>query len=140
MKNHIRLLVGLAGMLTAIADMVSAHPASGIVVDPKGNVLFIYRGVCKLDRQGQLSYIRHTTDGHWMCLDPEGSFSHTQPKYFQRISPDGVAPALIFAGGGSPIAVLQDGFLYYVASPDVLTPGGLRLARNSPGGEVSAFA
>lgn len=140
MKNQIALLVGLAGLLTSIANTVSAHPASGIVVDPEGNVLFIYRGVCKLDRHGQLSYIHHTTDGHWMCLDAEGSFSHTQPKYFKRISPEGVAPAIIFAGGGSPIAVLPDGYLYYVGGPEELTPGGLRLARNSPAGEPSVFA
>jgi hypothetical protein len=140
MKNHIAVLVGLAGLFTSIINTAFAHPASGIVVDTEGQIFFIYRGVCKIDRQGQLSCIRHTTDGHWMCLDPAGSFSHTQPRYFQRISPDGVAPAIIFAGGGSPIAILPDGYLYYVGSPDELTPGGLRLARNSPEGEVSVFA
>ena len=119
-----------------------AHPASGIAVNPQGDVLFIYsrHGVCRLDPQGRLSYIHRTTDGHWMCLDAGGSFSHTQPRYFERISPDGVRPAIVFAGGGSPIAVLPDGYLYYVCGPDELTPAGLRLARNSPRGEVSAFA
>ena len=75
-----------------------------------------------------------------MCLDPEGSFSHTQPKYFERISPDGVRPALIFSDGGSPIAVLPDGNLYYVSGGEQLTPGGLLVARNSPQGETSVFA
>jgi len=75
-----------------------------------------------------------------MCLDPQGSFSHTQPRYFERLSPDGVKPALIFADGGSPIAVLPDGNLYYVSGVEDLTPGGLQVARNSPGGEISACA
>jgi hypothetical protein len=132
---------GLA-MLVSAEFTSLAHPASGIAVDPHGDVLFIYggHGICKLDRQGRLSYIHHAKDGHWMCLDAEGSFSHTQPKYFERISPEGVTPAIIFAGGGSPIAVLPDGYLYYVSDPVELTPAGLRLARNSPRGEVSAFA
>jgi hypothetical protein len=75
-----------------------------------------------------------------LCLDPEGSFSRTQPKYFERISPDGVKPALIFADGGSPIAVLPDGDLYYVSGVEELTPGGLQIARNSPSGEIAALA
>jgi hypothetical protein len=140
MKNHTAVLIGLAGLFTSILNTALAHPASGIVVDPEGQIFFVYRGVCKVDAQGKLSYVHRARDGHWMCLDPEGSFSRAQPKYFKRISPDGVTPTIIFAGGGSPIAVLPDGFLYYVSSPDVLTPGGLRLARNSPGGEVSEFA
>jgi hypothetical protein len=119
-----------------------AHPASGIVVDPLGDVLFIYsgHGVCKLDPQGRLSYIHRAKDGHWMCLDARGSFSHSQPRYFERISHDGVIPAIIFAGGGSPIAVLPDGNLYYVSGIEELTPGGLQLACNSPRGEISVFA
>jgi len=60
--------------------------------------------------------------------------------HFQRISPDGVKPALIFADGGSPIAVLSDGDLYYVSGVEELTPGGLQVARNSPSGEISVCA
>jgi hypothetical protein len=139
-KNSIAVLVGLAGLFTSIAQTVSGHPASGIVVDSHGQVFFIYKGLCKLDTQGKLSYVQRAQDGHWMCLDPDGSFSRTQPKYFKRISPDGVKPAIIFAGGGSPIAVLPDGNLYYVCGPDDFNPGGLRLARNTPRGELSVFA
>jgi hypothetical protein len=134
----------VAGMVLLIFAQVtgSAHPASGIVVNNQGDLLFIYsrHGVCKLDPQGRLSYVHRSDDGHWMCLDARGSFSHTQPRYFERISPDGVMPAIIFAGGGSPIAVPSDGYLYYVSGPEELTPAGLRLARNSPGGETSVFA
>ena len=110
-----KLIVGrfrarLAGLaLLGLFQVTSyAHPASGIVVDHQGNVFFIYssHGVCKADDQGKLTYIHRTRGGHWMCFDPEGSFSRAQPRYFERISPDGVKPALIFADGGSPIAVL----------------------------------
>jgi len=75
-----------------------------------------------------------------MCLDTQGSFSHAQPRYFERVSRDGVKPALIFADGGSPIAVLPDGNLYYVSGDADLSPGALRVARNSPGGEVSVVS
>jgi hypothetical protein len=139
-----RIPTFLAGLALLISAPFTswAHPASGIVVDPKGDILFIYtkRGVCKLDPHGRLSYVHRTTDGHWMCLDAGGSFSHAQPKYFERISPEGATPAIFFSGGGSPIAVLPDGYLYYVSGPEELTPAGLRLARNAPSGETSVFA
>jgi hypothetical protein len=142
MKKQIIVLIAALALLSSAKFTVFAHPASGIVVDQEGQVFFIYsrHGVCKLDAQGKLSYIHFTGGGHWMCLDPKGSFSRTQPKYFERISPDGVKPALIFADGGSPIAVLPDGNLYFVSGVEELTPGGLQVARNSPSGVISALA
>ena len=58
------------------------------VVDPQGNVYFTHsgRGVGKIDQQGKLTYIHESGGGHWMCLDAEGSFSQTQPKFFKRIT------------------------------------------------------
>ncbi len=119
----------------------SAHPGSGIVVDQQGNVYFshIGRGIGKIDPQGEVTYVGHAGGGHWMCLDAEGSFSHTQPKHFERITPDGEKPALIYADGGSPIAVLRDGMLYYASNDEKLTPGALQVTRQSPGGEISIF-
>src|SRR5262249_32497551 len=110
----------------------SAHPGSGIAVDREGNVYFCGRGLGKIDAKGRLTYVNKKTGGHWLCLDAEGSFSRTQPKYFERITPTGVKPALIFADGGSPIAVLPDGNLYYASNDENLTPGGLQVTRNSP--------
>jgi sugar lactone lactonase YvrE len=74
-----------------------------------------------------------------MCLDGDGSFSRTQPKHFERITPYGVKPALIYADGGSPIAVLRDGLLYYVSNDETKRPGGQQVTRQSPGGEISIF-
>jgi len=142
MRKPISVVVAVLALFSSAEYSAFAHPASGIVVDQQGQVFFIYsgHGVCKVDSQGKVSYIHRSRGGHWMCLDPEGSFSHVQPKYFERISPEGGKPALIFADGGSPIAVLPDGNLYYVSNDEKLTPGGLQVTRNSPSGDISVFA
>jgi len=136
-----RALLGL----TLICAGLSAHPASGIVVDAEGNVFFIdsRHAVMKIDSGGHLTTIRSISDGHWLTLDQSGSFSNSQPRYFERITPDGAVPALIFAGGGSPIAVGSDGALYYASGPgpdDPFSPGGLALARNFPNGRLESVS
>ena len=139
----IRLLYTLifAAQCFWVAFTASGHPGSGIVVDAQGNVYFTYHrhGVAKIDLQGNLTYVQHTNGGHWLCQDSDGSFARAQPKHFQRITPEGVKPALIFAAGGSPIAILRDGLLYYASGDDTMTPGGLQVTRQPPGGEVSIF-
>lgn len=120
-----------------------AHPASGIVVDQFGNVYFIYSGVgvAKISVDGRLSYIHSATDGHWMCLDEKGIFSKAKPKYFERITPDGVKPVIIFAGGGSPIIVNGDGNFYYCGGPNGdLHPGALTLVQETPKNKQIVFA
>ena len=78
-----------------------------------------------------------------MCLDTEGSFSRADLKLFERITPVGFKPALIFADGGFPLAVCRDGNLYYsshISRDDDMAPGGLRLTRMSPDGGRTPFA
>jgi sugar lactone lactonase YvrE len=139
-RSSILVFVSIAAALFVARESL-AHPGSGIVVDEQGNVYFTHigRGVGKIDPQGKLTYVGNTRGGHWMCLDAEGSFSRTQPNYFERITPDGVRPALIYADGGSPIAVLRDGNLYYASNDETMTPGGAQVTRQSPGGEISIF-
>src|SRR5262249_24445096 len=96
-------------------------------------------GVGRIDPQSKLTYVGNTHGGHWLCLDVEGSFSRTQPKHFERITPDGAKPSLIYADGGSPIAVLRDGFLYYVSHDERMTPGGQQVTRQSAGGKLEIF-
>jgi hypothetical protein len=120
-----------------------AHPAAGIIIDKFGNVYFIYSrvGVVKVSPDGKLSYIHKTNDGHWLCIDEQGFFSRTQPKYFERITPDGVRPAIIYAGGGSPIVINRDGNFYYCGGQrGDLQPGAKTLVRETPGNQQIIFA
>ncbi len=107
MKKLVQILVAVMGLDSSSLNPAIAHPASGIVVDPQGQVFFIYsgHGVCKIDTQGKLSYVVRSRGGHWMCLDPAGAFSKSQPKFFERITPDGVSPAIIFAAAPKEIYV-----------------------------------
>jgi len=141
MKTSSLSVLIVAAQFSLAAFHASAHPGSGIVVDREGNVYFTHtgRGVGKIDPEGKLTYLGERRGGHWMCLDEDGSFSRKQPKHFQRITPDRVKPALIYADGGSPIAVLHDGDLYYVSNDETMTPGGMQVTRQSPSGEISIF-
>lgn len=125
-----------------MASRATGHPSSGLVVDAKGQVFFVYHGVMKIEPNGTLTCIHPSRGGHWMCLDPEGSFSRTYPIYFERVTPDGVKPAIIYADGGAPIAVCRDGNLYYgsgVNNGKGPSPGGLTVTRMSPEGKLTQF-
>ena len=128
-----------------LAERVGAHPASGILVDANGNVFFVYtgHGVMRVLPDGKIACIAPSKGGHWLCPDFAGSFSRTQPKYFARVTADGVKPGIIFADGGAPIAVCNDGNLYYasgVHGPDEPSPGGLTISRMTPQGKITQFA
>ncbi|HEV3168390.1 MAG TPA: hypothetical protein VGZ22_30575 [Isosphaeraceae bacterium] len=131
---------------TLLATSVWAHPGSGIVVDPQGEVYFqdsLGRVVWKIDSQGKLTAFLQGKGGHWMALDREGCFANVELKLFERITPAGVKPALIFADGGAPVAVCQDGNLYYgsgFSGGDEMAPGGLSVTRMTPEGKRTLFA
>jgi hypothetical protein len=137
------LLLGLPGWFTAAV----AHPGSGIVVDDQGQVYFqdtVARKVWKIGADGRTNVYYSVSGGHWMCLDWAGSFAVTPPKhYFDRISPAGVKPAMIFADGGAPIAVCADGNLYYGSAfpggADT-APGGLTVTRMTRDGKLELFS
>jgi hypothetical protein len=111
-------------------------------VGAQGQVYFIDTGhaVMKIGGEGKLEPIPTITDGHWLALDAKRSFSHAKPKYFQRITPDGAKPALIYAGGGAPLVVNVDGDLYYGSGPDDDSPGGLSITRETLEGVRTRFA
>jgi sugar lactone lactonase YvrE len=143
------LAVPAAALMAAwivFAAPASAHPGSGIVVDEKGQVFFQDSGgraIWKIDARGKLTKYSERLGGHWMALDPEGRFSRGKVKYFERISPDGVRPALIVADGGAPIVVNRDGNLYYSSwstPEDEMAPGALTVTRMSPDGTRTQFA
>jgi hypothetical protein len=133
--KKVRLIFVMVLLQIGFSYTALAHPGSGIVVDIYGNIYFIHTkiGVIKISTDGKLTYIHKATDGHWMCLDEQGIFSRTQPKYFKRITPDGLVPAIIYAGGGSPIAMGRDGNLYYCGGQNGdLNPGAKSLVRETP--------
>src|SRR5262245_1371103 len=141
-----KLLAFAILFLTGLFSFAHAHPGSGIVVDEQGQVYFqdtIGRAVWKIAQSGAITKY-YTNGGHWMCLDRAGAFATSQPKFhFERISPPGTKPAVIFADGGAPIAVCNDGNLYYGsgypggADTD---PAGLTVTRMTSDGRKILFS
>jgi hypothetical protein len=120
-----------------------SHPGSGIVVNAQGSVYFIYHGVMRIDPSGKLSNFHRDNGGHWLALDAEGAFSQVRPREFERITPDGAIPGLIFASGGAPLVVAPDGNLYYGSNgsqEESFPPGALAVARLSASGQQELFA
>src|SRR5215472_10153169 len=123
------------------ATGATAHPGSGIVIDDKGRVFFQgVHAIWMIDASGRLTKYTDKLGGHWMALDPEGRFARADVKLVERITPDGVKPALLVADGGAPVAVGGDGNLYYGLR--LLERGGVEcgITRISPDGKQARFA
>jgi sugar lactone lactonase YvrE len=139
------LLLAWAALGLTARDAMG-HPGSGIVVDADGQVFFqdtAGRAIWKIDPQGRLSKYSDRMGGHWMALDADGSFARATIPHFERITPDGVKPALVVADGGSPIAVNRDGNLYYLrghSRTEPTAPGGPLIGRVSPEGKLTVLA
>src|SRR5262245_7331538 len=86
-----------------------AHPGSGIVVDPKGNVFVsdIHRGLLRFSPEGEVTVVLKEA-GHWIALDAGERFARLEfeasdhwPRWFKHRNPPGAGVALI-SDGGSP--------------------------------------
>ena len=79
-----------------------------------------------------------------MALDTEGKFSSAvDNRLFERITPSGVKPILLYASGGAPLVVNQDGNLYYGSGfpgGDEMAPGGFTVTGMSTDGKKTLFA
>jgi hypothetical protein len=145
-RSWIGAVLAVASLCGWFAAGAFAHPASGIVVNAKGEVFFVHtgQGACKIEAQGKLTYLHKDTGGHFLALDTPGTFSSAAGnRLFQRITPAGVKPTLLFASGGAPLVVNRDGNLYYGSGfpgGDDTTPGGHTLTRMSPDGKKTLFA
>ena len=145
-RSWVGAVLAVSSLCGLFAAGASAHPASGIVVNAKGEVFFVHtgRGACKIDAEGKLTYIhKDSGGGHWLALDPEGSFSPQPARLFEKITPVGDKPTLLYASGGAPLVVNRDGNLYYGSGfpeGDDTTPGGLTVTRLSPDGKRTLFA
>src|SRR5439155_9144627 len=111
-RSWIGAILAVLALCGLFATGAAAHPASGIVVNAKGEVFFVHTGagVGKIDAQGKLTYIHKVRGGgHFLALDVEGRFSTQFPKLFEKVTPEGVKPALLYASGGAPLVVNQGG-------------------------------
>jgi hypothetical protein len=112
-------------------------------VDEQGQVFFqdsVGRAIWKIEAQGQLTRYSNKLGGHWMTLDPLGSFARADIRLVERITPAGAKPTLLVADGGAPVAVARDGNLYYALR--LLDGGGVAagITRISPDGKRARFA
>ena len=146
-RSLMGMVLAVAPLCDMFADVAFAHPASGIVVNSKGEVFFIHtgKGVCKIDTDGNLTYIHEVSGGgHFLALDAEGRYpADAFPKLYERITPPGNKPALLYASGGAPFVVNRDGNLYYGSGypgGEDTAPSGLTLTRMTPDGKRSLFA
>jgi hypothetical protein len=139
-------LLALIGQYFFLTNSTFAHPASGIVVDAQGHVYFIYsnHGVIRIGPSGKLTNTHAAkAGGHWLALDAGGAFSKVTPKQFERITPDGAVPTLIYADGGAPLVVGRDGNLYYGSNgsqKDSFPPGAMTVVRLSANGQQDLLA
>jgi hypothetical protein len=145
-RSWIGAVLAVSSSCGLFAAGAFAHPASGIVVNAKGEVFFIHtgRGVCKIDTEGKLTYIHKVSGGgHWLALDTGGSFSTQFPGLFERLTLEGAKPTLLFTSGGAPLVVNRDGNLYYGSGfpeGDDMVPGFHTVTRLSPDGKRTLFA
>src|SRR5262245_11862533 len=145
-RSWIGALLAVASLSGPFAAGAAAHPASGIVVNATGEVFFIHTGagVGKIDARGKLTYIHRVKGGgHFLAIDADGKFSTQFPRLFEKVMPEGVKPALLYASGGAPLVVNQDGNLYYGSGfpeGDDMAPGGLTLTRLSQNKKRTLFA
>jgi sugar lactone lactonase YvrE len=125
-------------ILGAASFMAVAHPGSGIVVDVQGNVYFqdsAARTIWKIDSQGKLTSHSNKLGGHWMALDAKGAFARANLQLVEWL-----APALVIADGGAPIAVNQDGNLYYGLDVSRTGQVSVGMTKIFPDGRQELFA
>ena len=109
------------GVWALLSSGVLAHPGSGIVVDPQGNVFVgdINRGLLKFTPDGKVEVVLREA-GHFLAVDAARTFARMDfresehwPRWFKHRDPPRSELALI-SDGGSPLVIHRDGNLYYV--------------------------
>jgi len=121
-----------------VSATATAHPGSGIVVDKYGQVYFTDtgKGVWKVDTWGKLTFLP-ASRFHWMTIDADGNFAESAKNfggYFERVSPQGINPALIMCSD-FPLVVGKDGNIYYA----VTRAGSAKIMRRTPDGKESVL-
>ncbi len=130
-----RTVLALAAACLLSAPVL-AHTGSGIAVDRSGQVWFLDTGsgLWRIDAQGGLT--RHSRLlNHWLAIDADNRFAGTRlpSGALGDITKVGADPTLLLSSD-YPIAIGQDGNLYYPSAPPV------RIMRLTPSGETSVLA
>lgn len=137
-RNAFFLCVAL--MAALLPSPARAHPGSGIVIGPDGQVYFIDTGsgLWKVDLRGNLVKIT-APRFHWLALDAQNLFARSRLPSGSGgdITRVGSSPSLLVASD-YPIAVGGDGILYYPTH----RPGGatVDLLKVQPAGATSVLA
>lgn len=149
MRLSISIFVVL--MYTFVTRPASAHPASGIVVDARGQVFFLDTGepggfhgvIWRISSQGSVTAV-HDYGGHFLALDPDsvfaradlaGWFRSKRTQWLQRVAVPGSTSCLIQADG-SPIVMGRDGGLYYASAEQLERAGVEQIARLAADGSL----
>jgi hypothetical protein len=121
-----------------LSTPVMPHPGSGIAVDRLGQIYFLDTGsgLWKVDIHGTLTKLSGTRF-HWLAIDTNSQFASTPlpSGSLAEIVRVGTNPTLLLSSD-FPIAIGQDGNLYYPSGP----PGGLQIMRMLPSGGTSVLA
>ena len=123
----------------AAAPSRRGKAATGIVVNRSGEVFFsdTAAGVWKFSPSGAGQLILMESKAHnGLALDVEGQFINSTRDQFYRVTPKDVVPALL-AGRKHPVAMADDGYLYYASSQ---LNGHLMIMRLKPNGETFVVA
>src|SRR5438874_7144332 len=135
--NCCRTLLTVAAVCL-LAGTLMAHPGSGIAVDRGGQVYFLDTGsgLWKIDTRGKLTKLSGLKP-HWLAIDASNRFANTPlpTGALGEISRVGDSPTFLLLSTDWPIAIGQDGNLYYQSG----RPGDLRLMRMTPDGAKSVF-
>src|SRR5215472_13025806 len=89
--SHLAPAAALVLLCAFFTGLASAHPSSGIVVDPKGQVFFTDNGgdakagaLWKIGAEGKLTRF-HKGGWHWLALDEKGSYTQEDlRKWFEK--------------------------------------------------------
>jgi sugar lactone lactonase YvrE len=157
MTTSSRLIIITIVALLSFAVRVAAHPASGIVVDHKGNVYFSdLETIWKIDPQGKLTVFRAGVSGrhvHELTIDEQDNVYGADVSYVPStkqwlsdvwsMTPEGKLTYLLEPTTNPPrgMSIWRDrgGNMYLVDQNNHLKQQTL-LVRRTPDGNVSTFA
>jgi sugar lactone lactonase YvrE len=153
-----RLVLFAGALLLLLSTSVSAHPATGIVIDTQGRILFSdLETVWRLDARGRLEVFRPAIRGrhvHEISIDREGNvyggdltYEPSSKKWVEAVwrrTPEGREETYLVAPTSDPprgLSIWRDavGNTFYVEQ-DRHANRETRILKRTPRGEVSTLA